>query len=167
MYVCMYVCMYDWTKTLSLSSFISLNCPFHEWNNWSNAFHLPLYDSSIGSLYELGKSSQRNRIIIVLYTSCMYVYMYVCIWKKKMMIYNINLIINLMHIKICIKIEQKQKPKTNIQTNKNKQKTNIQNQKYRKCISRTFSSNNDSRRIYIAFNLAYKSSWSQPKIKQK
>ena len=79
MYVCMYVCMcvcatrmkrYHWAIVMVYS-------PFHEWNNWSNAIHLLLYDSSIGRWFEIDQSSYRNKKLVQYSFVCIYVYIYI------------------------------------------------------------------------------------------
>ena len=51
MYVCMYICLYANNIGFSPIELYKECAPssFHECNNWSNAIHLLLYDSSIGS----------------------------------------------------------------------------------------------------------------------
>ena len=53
-YICMYVCMYVCATRMKCYHWATPEwkfSPFHEWNNWSNAIHLLLYDSSIGREY--------------------------------------------------------------------------------------------------------------------
>ena len=79
--VCMYICIYVQMKlnALPLSWIRNHSFPFHEWNNWSNAIHLLLYDSSVGRWIDDTYSSYRNNYIGSIFI-CMYVCMYVCIY---------------------------------------------------------------------------------------
>ena len=84
MCVCMYVCIYiriyiyiyDWLETLPLS-LSYLHFPIHEWNNWSNAFHLLWCDSSIREYAITGISSHRYNNYCFMYQLyvCMYVWL--------------------------------------------------------------------------------------------
>ena len=89
----MCACIYDWIETVISSSCSLVYILFHEWNNCSNTLRLLLYDSSVGSIYKMGLSSHRNRIIFVSFTSCIYIYiyiyvcMYVCMYVFTMYVY--------------------------------------------------------------------------------
>ena len=84
LFVCVYICMYVQmiSNALPLSCkyfFIREPAPFHEWNNWSNAIHLLLYDSSIGRWFTIHDSSYRNKLgsIFICTYVCIYVHIHV------------------------------------------------------------------------------------------
>ncbi len=54
-----YVCKWCWMLSRWATDLLF---SFYEWNNWSNATHLLLYDSSIGGKYWKNYSSYRNNM---------------------------------------------------------------------------------------------------------